>query len=104
MAEVPCFQVVLSITAEAEAPADALEAAAEVVLRAVERDAAFVALGPIVSVDFNDAEIEVECTVGGESPDDIHGKCARITQVMLEAANAFEYTGSSTQRLEPAVT
>lgn len=103
MSEVPAFQVVLSVRAEEEVAADQLEATAEAVLRGVQRDAAFIALGPVVSIDFGTSTIELDCTVCGERSEDVHAKIVRIMDVMLESANGFEYEGSSTKKLELAV-
>lgn len=99
----PAFQVVLSVVAETAAEPAELEAIAEVVLEAVQKEAAFVALGPVVSVNFEDSSIEIDCTVCGDSAEDVHTQVARTLDVMLEAANEFEYQGSTTHRLEPAV-
>jgi hypothetical protein len=103
MSEVPTFQVVLAINAEGEVAPGELEATAEVVLAALQRHVPFIALGPVLSVDFEDEKIEAECSIMGEDPDDLHAKVARVVDVMLAAANAFEYQGSTTQRLEPAL-
>ena len=101
MPDVTEFQVVLEIATTDEIERDALEAIAEAVLEDVERHAAFVALGPVVSVDFSRRGIAIECHVSGENADDIHAKMARVTDVMLEAANSFEYDGSTAKKLEP---
>jgi hypothetical protein len=103
MDEMPAFQTVLTIVTDDETAPGELEAAAEVVLRAVQRGAAFVALGAVASVDFARGAIEVECTLCGETPDEIHGKSVRVLDIMLEAANTFEYESSSTHRLEAAL-
>jgi len=75
-----------------------LEATAEAVLEAVRSEAAFVAFGAVVSLDLERASIELFCSVCGENPDEIHNKVARIVDVMLAAANRFEYESSATQR------
>jgi hypothetical protein len=100
MAEVPTFQVVLEIVGNEGIEAEELEATAEAVLDGVEREAAFIALGPVVSVDFSRRAIEVECHVAGETADDVHTKMARITDVMLDVGNSFEYEGSTAKKLE----
>ena len=99
------FQIILRIYAQEEPLPGEVEATAEVVRDAVVRDAASFALGPVVTADFSEpTELELECTVEG-TPEDVHEKTARIVRVMLEAANGFEYQGSTTERLpEPALT
>jgi hypothetical protein len=101
MPEMPAFQIVLDIVGNEGIEPDELEATAEAVLEAVERHAAFVALGPVVSVDFARRAIEIECHVTGATAEAVHAKMARITDVMLEAANSFEYEGSTARKLEP---
>jgi hypothetical protein len=103
MTEMPAFQVVLTIVAEEEPAPGELEAAAEVVLAALQRKAASIAMGPVVSVNFERSSVEAECTVSGEGADEVHGKIARIFDVMLAAANSFEYYSSKTERLELAL-
>ena len=103
MTEVPSFQIVLEIAASDEVEPDVLEAATQAVFEAVQRNAAFVALGPVVSCDFSRGEIEIGCHISAETPEDLHAKVARISQVMLDAANSFEYEGSTTKKLEPAL-
>jgi hypothetical protein len=95
------FQIVLEIVGQEGVEPDELEATAEAVLEGVERHTAFVALGPVVSVDFSRRAIEIECHVAGENSDDVHSKMARIMEVMLDAANSFEYEGSTAKKLEP---
>jgi hypothetical protein len=104
MTEMDAYDVVLSVVAEADqvVPGE-LEATAEVILSAVQREAAFVALGPVVSVNFEESSIEVGCTICGDDAEELHGKVARVFRVMLEAANGFEYQGSTTHRLEPVL-
>jgi hypothetical protein len=101
MPEVPAFQIVLNIVGHEGIMPEELEATAEAVLEGVEQEAAFVALGPVVSVDFARRAIEIECHVAAETPEAVHTKMARITEVMLEAANSFEYDGSTARKLEP---
>jgi hypothetical protein len=103
MTKMPAFQVLLYVQTEEDVAPDELEATAEAVLRGVQKNAVFVALGPVVSVDFEESRIELDCTVCGETSDDVHAKMARISDVMLESANGFEYQGSSSAKLEPAL-
>jgi hypothetical protein len=99
------YEVVLSIhvTEDADVEPGELEAAAEAVLDAVQREVPTVAFGPVASVDFNTLEIEILCQLEAENPEDLHSNAARVSAVMLEAANAFEYSASSIHRLEPAL-
>jgi hypothetical protein len=97
------FQVVLDIVATDAMATDDLEAIADAVLDEVETKAAFVAMGPVVSVDFSRQAIEIECHVSGETPEQVYTKMSRITGVMLEAANSFSYEGSSARKLEPVL-
>ena len=53
------------------------------------------------SVGFIQNDVELECTVS-TSPAELHAKVGHIVQVMLEAANSFEFR-SGTERLEPAL-
>ncbi len=103
MSEVTRYEVILEIVADVPMDSDELDATAEALFEGVLRDAAFVALGPVVSVDHARGLIEVECTVTGGSSEDVHEKMARITHVMLESANSFEYQSSTAKKLEPAV-
>jgi hypothetical protein len=100
MSEMPTYDANLSITASAgeNVAEDELEATAEAVLEAVRREAAFVALGAVVSLDLTTGSIELFCNVMGDNPDELHNKLARIFDVMLNAANRFEYQSSATQR------
>jgi hypothetical protein len=102
MTEMPAYEVNLSITPQpGETVEDVeLEATAEAVLEAVRKEAAFVALGAVVSLDLTTSSIELFCNVTGDNPDEIHNKVARIFDVMLDAANRFEYQSSATQRGE----
>ena len=101
MSEVPAFQVVLDIVGYEGIEPEELEATAEAVLEEVERQAAFVALGPVVSADFVRRAIEIECHVTGDTAETVYAQMARIVNVMLEAANSFEYEGSTAKKLEP---
>ncbi len=103
MNEMPAYQVILNIVANDPTDSGELDATAEAVLEGVLRDTAFVALGPVVSVDHAQGVIELECTISSESSEDVHEKMARITHAMLEAANSFEYQGSTAKKLEPAL-
>ncbi|MHB8468583.1 MAG: hypothetical protein ACYDCH_02340 [Gaiellaceae bacterium] len=96
------YEVNLSITAaEGETVDDGeLEATAEEVIEAARTQAAFVALGAVVSVDLVTGSIDLFCNITGENPDDLHSKVARIFDVMLDAANRFEYRSSAMQRGE----
>lgn len=102
MTDVPAYEVMLSIAPlPGETVEDGeLEATAEEVLEAVRTEAAFVALGAVVSIDLSTASIEVFCNVTGDNPDELHNKVARVMDVMLNAANRFEYRSSATQRGE----
>jgi|SRR5579862_935776 len=95
----PTYQVLSSIWANHELADGELEATMEAVLDALHRHATFVALGPVVTANEGERVIEVECSVMAERPEDIHEKVGRITQIMLDAANAFEYRGSTTVKL-----
>lgn len=97
------FQVILRIYAQDEPLPGEVEATAEVVREAVVRDAAAFAAGPVVAATFTETpELELECTVEG-TPEDVHEKTAHILLIMLEAANGFEYRGSTTERLPEPV-
>jgi len=100
MTNMPAFQVVLAVSTTRPTDHPELAATAEVMLEAVQRSLPFIALGPVVSVDFDDASIEVECTVCAEAAE-MHERAALITRVMLDAANAFEYQSGTTRRLDP---
>ena len=96
------FSVILRLSAQDEAAPGVLEATAEAILEALHRDAPFVAIGPVMSVDLVKRIVEAECTVYAV-PEDLHVQINRIMQVMLDAAESFEYQGSSTERIESAV-
>ena len=102
MAEIPTYEVNLSITPAAgeNIDGDELEATAEAVLEAVRSEAAFVALGAVVSLDLATSSIHLFCNVCADNPDDLHNRVARISDVMLNAANRFEYRSSATLRGE----
>lgn len=101
--EMPSFEVVQEIGTDEPIGAEELEAAAAAVLAGVSRDAAFMALGPVVSVDFTRGTIDLVCTVCGSTLEDVQTKIGRIGQVMLDSANAFEYEGSQTTRIAELV-
>ena len=96
------YEVNLSIAAAPDAAVDdgELEATAEEVLEAVRTQTAFVALGAVVSIDLETTSIDLFCNITGDNPDELHNKVARIFDVMLGAANGFEYRSSATQRGE----
>ena len=96
------YDVSLSITlAEGQTVDDAeLEATAGEVLETVRTQAAFVALGAVVSLDLATRSIDLFCNITGDNPDELHNKVARIFDVMLDSANRFEYRSSATQRGE----
>ena len=101
MSDMPTYEVELSIIAASSYNLEEgeIDATADVVLEAVRASTAFIALGAVVSLDLEAESIELFCNVSAESPDDLHAKVARISDVMLEAANGFEYRASATQRL-----
>lgn len=103
MTDMNSFQVVLRIHAEDDVVEGELEATAEAVLERVMAEAAFVALGPVMCVDFTENAVEVEFTVATESADQMHQKVRRVSEVVLAAANDFEFQGSTTSRLAPAL-
>ncbi len=72
---------------------------ADEILEAVQRDATAIALGPVVSVDFTESEIEVTFSVLASSPEDLHTVVVRVEKIMSDNANSFDYEGSSTRRL-----
>jgi hypothetical protein len=99
----PVYDVNLSITPSADSGEvdDAeLEATAEEVIEAVRAQAAFVALGAVVSLNLIAPGIDLFCEVMAENPDELHNKVARVFDVMLQAANGFQYSASATQRAE----
>jgi hypothetical protein len=102
MTETPLFEVQLSISAESPSKLveGELEGAADAVLEAVRAKAAFTALGAVVSLELGQGGISLFCNIAAAGPDELHSKVARILDVMLEAANGFEYQASATQRLD----
>lgn len=80
-----------------------LEATAEAVREAVVEHLPLVAEGPVAIVDLDACDIEIDCTISAHTPEELHEKVARVSAVMLETANSFEYSSSSTHRLEPAL-
>lgn len=102
MEEMQLFEIELSIAPEPDSEVEEgeLEAAADVVLEAIRREGAFVALGAVVSLDLSASSIELFCNVSGDRRDELHGKVARLFDIMLHAANGFVYGSSATQRLE----
>jgi hypothetical protein len=53
-----------------------------------------------VSIDLVTTSIELFCNITGDNPDELHNKVARIFDVMLDAANGFEYRSSAARRSE----
>jgi hypothetical protein len=104
MSDMAEFQLILRTYAQEDPLPGEVEATAEAVREAIVHDAPSFVSGPVVSAVFSEpAELELECTVEG-TPEDVHEKTRHILQVMLEAANGFEYQGSTTERLpEPAL-
>lgn len=87
MPDVPAFQIVLGIVGHEGIESEELEAAAEAVLEGVEREAAFIALGPVVSVDFGrPGRSRSSATSLPRPPRQSHAKMVRITEVMLKTA------------------
>ena len=97
-----CFAVELSIRPDADTTLEEgeLEATADAVLEAVRQKAAFIAVGAVISLELTSDTIELYCNVAADGPDQLHVQVARISDVMLEAANEFEYASGTTTRLE----
>ena len=98
--KVPTYEVVFKVNSIGSVTEDGLEATTNAVMEALHRDAAFIALGPVASLDFANGGIEVLCTVASDSPDALHSTMSRLSGIILDAANAFEYQGTTTHKLE----
>ena len=96
----PAYEVTLEIQSTLPISDEALEATTDAVMAAFHREAAFAALGPVATLHFDENVIEVLCTVTGESPEDLHSKIGCLYDVMLGAANTFEYRGGATHKVE----
>ena len=100
MSEMKLYQATASITAHRQFAEHDLVNLADRVLEAVTRKAKAVALGPVVTVDFNLPEIEVLFSVQAESVDHLHTVVGKVGDIIGDCANSFEYKGSTTILLE----
>ena len=94
------YQATASITAHRQFAEDDLVNLAGRVFEAVTSKAKAVALGPVMTVDFNRPEIEVLFSVQAESVDHLHTVVAKVGDIIGDCANSFEYKGSTTTLLE----
>jgi hypothetical protein len=90
-------QVVIGLTRTTPLEPEKLEELAEVCLDALNEKARFLAFGPVISVNFAESTIEVECTVCTETPDqaEVDAKMESIGDIMRSAIAAAEYKVSA---------
>ena len=96
------MQVIMEFVRNEPAEPEVMERVAEGCLAALNRDARFVAFGPVVSVDFERSAVEVECTVCGDAETEIEQKIDRIREIVQAGIAASEYV-SSEERVAAAV-
>ncbi len=88
-------QVLMEFVRNEPAESETLENVAEGCLAALNRDAKFLAYGPVVSVNFARSAVELECTVCVVSEDEIESKMDRIAEIARAGIAAAEYETST---------
>ena len=85
-----CVQVVTEFVRNTPLEPDMLDQLADACLDALHREAPFVALGPVASVDYERCAVEIECTIQSEAADDsdLEAKMQRVKDVMRDALMA----------------
>jgi len=81
-----------------------LDRFADSCLEALNRDARFLAFGPVVSVDYSESAVEVSCTVCTESADEaeVSEKTEAIRKIALNGLAAAEYAVTERREFVPA--
>lgn len=97
-----CQQVILGFAKNEGVAPGVLEDIAEAVANALDRDARFVAFGPIVSCDFERNAIDVEFTVAAETTEQADERVKRVRELIQSAIVACEYSTSSERIAVPA--
>ena len=97
-------QAVIGFTRNTPLEPQTLDCLADACLEALQREARFLALGPVVSVDYERSAVEVECTVCTETADEaeIDSKVKRVGEIMRDALVAAEYETSVERIAVPA--
>ena len=98
------FEITLQLESRVPLNEGELEEIAQACLDALHRDAAFVAMGPVVSGDPETNVIEVDFTMAAESPEDLHEKIGPLAALLGRAHASWQYSGSKTARREPVLT
>lgn len=86
-------QVTFVFTRREPLAEERLDIFADACLDALNRDARFIAFGPVVSADYERSAIEVECTVCTETLDDeaINAKTEAIRKIALDGLAVADY-------------
>jgi hypothetical protein len=86
-------QVVIEFVRNTPLEPETLDRLADACLTALQGEACFLALGPVVSVDYERSAVEVECTICTETADDVEidAKVKRVGEIMRDALVAAEY-------------
>lgn len=97
-------QVVMEFVRRSPAHEAMLDTIADACLDALNRDARFLAFGPVISVDYGRSAIELECTVCADtdSEDEVDGKIERIGEIVRSALATAEYATSAERVPTPA--
>ena len=88
-------QVIIEFVRRSPLESHALDELADACIEALNRDARFVAFGPVVSVDYSRNALEVECTVCAEEEDQVDGIIDRIGEIVHGALAATDYATSA---------
>lgn len=95
-------QAVIEFARREPLDADTLNNLADVVLEALNRDARFVAFGPVVSVNYARSALEVECTICTSTTEEVDAVIDRLHEIIGGAIASTEYATSAERVPVPA--
>lgn len=81
---------------------DELDHLADACLGALNREARFLAFGPVISADYSRSAIELECTLSTTTEAEVEDVIERINSIMRNALAASEYATTAHRAPVPA--
>jgi hypothetical protein len=104
MGKLVATQVVMAFVRRTPMEEEALDELADACLEAINRDARFLAFGPVVSADYGRSAIEVEFTACTETDakTEVDERIARVGEIVRSALMSAEYATTSQRIAVPA--